>query len=93
MKIDPQSIIAMVIELSDLDIGQELNPESPLIGSDTSFDSMGLVQLCLSLEEKANELGFDFDWTSEKAMSSINSIFRSPQSLANEFNRQLEEKK
>ena len=54
---------------------------------------MGLVQLCLALEEKGSDLGFDFDWTSEKAISSMNSIFKSPRSLSNEFNRQLIEAK
>ena len=30
---------------------------------------MSLVQLCLALEDKAGEMGFEFDWNSEKAMS------------------------
>ena len=32
-------------------------------------------------------------WTSEKAMSVINSIFRNPQTLLDEFNRQKKENK
>ena len=40
---------------------------------------MGLVQLCIALE-KAIDLGFEFDWI-EKAMSSMNSVFRSPKAL------------
>ena len=43
---------------------------------------MNLVQICLALEEQAEAEGFDFDWRSEKAMSSINSIFKTPQTLA-----------
>jgi acyl carrier protein len=73
------------------DILQEdlkLNTDSELIGGSSSIDSMNLVQICLALEEKSSEEGFEFDWTSEKAMSSINSIFKSPQTLTNEYNRQ-----
>jgi protoporphyrinogen oxidase len=40
--------------------------------------------LCRSIKQD----GFTFDWTSEKAMSSLNSIFKSPESLAAEYNRQ-----
>ena len=66
----------------------KLNEDSELIGGSSSIDSMNLVQICLALEEKSSEEGFEFDWTSEKAMSSINSMFKSPQTLTNEYNRQ-----
>ena len=66
-----------------------LNSSTPLVGPNSTMDSMSIVQLFLALEEKASEIGFDFDWTSEKAMSSMNSIFKSPQTLTEEFNRQL----
>ena len=52
---------------------------------------MGLVQLCLSLEEKADELGFEFDWT-ETAMSRSRGMFRSVDSLSEEFVSQYNEK-
>ena len=55
----------------------------------SGIDSMNLVQICLALEEKSNDDGFDFDWTSEKAMSSMNSIFKTPLSLTEEYNRQM----
>ena len=55
----------------------------------SGIDSMNLVQICLALEEKSNNDGFDFDWTSEKAMSSMNSIFKTPLSLTEEYNRQM----
>ena len=54
---------------------------------------MGLVQLCLVLEERSIEEGFSFDWTSEKALSSLNSIFKSPETLSLEYNRQLNSSK
>jgi len=50
---------------------------------------MSLVQLCLKLEESAIDNGFVFDWTSEKAMSSMNSVFRTPRSISDEFNSQM----
>ena len=67
----------------------KLNSSTPLVGPESSMDSMSIVQLFLALEEKASEFGFDFDWTSEKAMSSMNSIFKSPKTLTEEFNRQF----
>ena len=66
-----------------------LTSSTLLVGPESSLDSMAIVQLFLALEEKASEFGFDFDWTSEKAMSSMNSIFKSPITLAEEFNRQF----
>ena len=70
----------------DTDSLSEINEDSALVGG--NIDSMALVQLCIALEEKAIELGFEFDWTSEKALSSMNSVFRSPKSLLEEFKRQ-----
>ena len=68
--------------------GIKINKNSPLIGGDSSIDSMNLVQICLALEEKSTEDNFIFDWTSEKAMSTLSSIFRDPNSLTEEYNRQ-----
>ena len=67
----------------------KLTSSTLLVGPESSLDSMAIVQLFLALEEKASEFGFDFDWTSEKAMSSMNSIFKSPITLTEEFNRQF----
>lgn len=61
---------------------------TPLIGDDSVLDSMRLVELCLSLEDLAGEHGFEFDWTSEAAMSRSRSIFRTAGALADEFVRQ-----
>ena len=67
----------------------ELNENTPLVGGLSSIDSMSLVQICIYLEEKADIDGFEFDWTSEKAMSSINSVFKTPKTLTEEYNRQM----
>ena len=66
-----------------------INENSDLVAN--GIDSMNLVQICIALEEKSNDDGFDFDWTSEKAMSSLNSIFKTPLTLTEEYNRQMKE--
>lgn len=71
----------------------DINPQSSLIGGESLIDSMGLVQICLALEERSQSEGFAFDWTSEKAMSSLNSIFKTAETLIKEYNRQLAESK
>jgi len=64
-----------------------------LIGGESVRDSMKLVELCLALEDKAADIGFEFDWTSDAAMSRSRSMFRTAGSLAAEFISQMEAKK
>ena len=64
---------------------------TPLIGGEGTIDSVDLVEMCLELEDFAVELGFEFDWASEKAMSATNSIFKDAGSLSKEFIRQWKE--
>ena len=64
--------------------------EMPLIGGESALDSMKLVELCIALEDKADEIGFKFDWTSETAMSTSRGMFRSIKSLAEEFINQFQ---
>lgn len=80
------SLISQLFEDKSLLITDDL----PLIGGESVLDSMRLVELCLTLEDKASELGFEFDWTSEAAMSRSRSMFRTAGSLANEFVGQME---
>ncbi len=68
----------------------EFDKNMPLIGGASALDSMKLVELCLALEDKANDIGFDFDWTSEAAMSKSRSMFRSVSTLAEEFVQQYD---
>ena len=89
--ITTQQLIELIKDVIEEDI--DIKPDDPLVGSGALIDSMGLVQMCIALEEKSQEEGFSFDWTSEKAMSTMNSFFRSPQALVDEFNHQLEESK
>jgi hypothetical protein len=66
----------------------EIDFDTPLIGAVSSLDSMKLVEVCLSLEDLALDHDFDFDWTSEVAMSKSRSIFRTAGTLVGEFMRQ-----
>ena len=64
--------------------------DTPLIGGESLLDSMKLVELCLALEDMATDLCFEFDWTSDAAMSKSRSMFRTAGSLATEFINQME---
>lgn len=66
----------------------QVTTDTALIGDNRALDSMGLVELCLRLEDRATELGFEFDWTSEAAMSRSRGMFRSVGALQEEFTRQ-----
>jgi len=81
------------IKASLKDKSQSVTDDTPLIGGEGLLDSMTLVELCLALEDKAAEIGFEFDWTSDAAMSRSRSMFRTAGSLATEFINQMETKK
>ena len=85
--ITPEEIVEIIKNVVEDEI--EIKTNTPLIGGNSIVDSMGLVQTCIALEDKSQEHGFNFDWTSEKAMSSMSSVFKSPLTLANEYNRQF----
>lgn len=80
-------VFSSIAELAGLDIS-EIKSDTALIGAASILDSMRLVELCLVLEDKASELGFEFDWTSESALSRSRSMFRNAGALAEEFARQ-----
>jgi acyl carrier protein len=69
----------------------QIDVSTNLIGSDGVIDSLGLVELCLRIEDAALVEGFEFDWTSERAMSRNTSIFRTVGSLSEELGRQKSE--
>ena len=81
-------ITAISEALEDLEDKAEVSDEMQLIGGESLLDSMKLVEVCLVLEDLADEHGFEFDWTSEAAMSKSRSMFRSVASLAEEFANQ-----
>lgn len=65
-----------------------IDDSTALIGEDKILDSMALVELCLKLEDLALMYDFEFDWTSDEAMSVSRSMFRTLKSLTDEFIRQ-----
>ncbi len=81
------AVFAAISKLAQ-EAGTAITDATPLIGDGSVLDSMRLVELCLSLEDLAGEHGFEFDWTSEAAMSRSRSIFRTAGALADEFVRQ-----
>lgn len=87
-------IIDLVKEAFDNDnLEIKVSEIMPLIGGESALDSMKLVELCLALEDKAFDSGFEFDWTSETAMSRSRSMFRSIKTLAEEYVSQYEAQK
>ena len=71
----------------------KVTDSTPLIGDSSVLDSMKLVELCLALEDFAEEKGFEFDWISSQAMSRSRSMFKTAGSLASEFIHQMGVKK
>ena len=64
--------------------------ETPLVGSNGVLDSLSLVELCICLEDVAEEYDFEFEWSSEHAMSKSKGMFRSVGALTQEFIQQKE---
>lgn len=89
-EIDSKIFNAMAALLED---NSPVSENTPLIGDDRALNSMKLLELCLSLEDIATDLGFEFDWTSETAMSKSRSMFRTAGALAAEFLSQMASKK
>lgn len=69
---------------------EEITGNTQLIGGGSLLDSLKLVELCLALEDIAEDNSFEFDWTSDSTMSKSRSMFRTIASLAQEFSNQSE---
>lgn len=82
-------IFAEIAELVD-DSSITVTDETPLLGDGSVLDSMKVVTLCIALEDLAVDHDFDFDWTSDAAMSRSRSMFRTAGSLAAEFLSQMQ---
>lgn len=85
MDLETAKIVVKNAVYAALEEKKEVLEDMQLIGGEALLDSMNLVQVCLTLEDEAEELGFEFDWTSESTMSRSRSMFRSVMSLAEEF--------
>lgn len=65
------------------DTGVTVTADTPLIGANRAVDSADLVVLLLAVEDYARDnLGFQWDWTSDSAMSEARSVLRNVGSLA-----------
>tara|TARA_B100000795_G_scaffold269055_1_gene257381 strand:- start:6283 stop:6585 length:303 start_codon:yes stop_codon:yes gene_type:complete len=71
--------------LASDNIFKHVDEKMQLIGGDKILDSMKLVELCIELEDKALDIGFEFDWTSDSAMSKSRSMFKTAGTLIEEF--------
>ena len=92
MNIDKAKEIVILAITNALEDKVEVTENMQLIGGESLLDSMKLVEVCLELEDLADEHGFEFDWTSEAAMSKSRGMFRSVAALAEEFASQSEPK-
>ena len=92
MNIEKSKEIIILAITNALEGNAEVTEKMQLIGGESLLDSMKLVEVCLALEDLADEHGFEFDWTSEAAMSKSRSMFRSVTALAEEFASQPEAK-
>ena len=90
MNINQAKEIVISVISKILDDKSKIKEDMQLIGGKSLLDSMKLVEVCIALEDVANEQGFEFDWTSEAAMSKSRSMFRSVAALAQEFANQSE---
>ena len=70
-------------------IDDELNAQTPLIGSNSFFDSMGLVSFIVDIETSFLDEGVEISLTSESAMSNRTSPFRTVGSLCNFIANQI----
>ena len=85
MNIEKAKEIVISVVKDTLEVKNEVTENMKLIEAESSLDSMKLPQVCLALEDIADEQGFEFDWTSEVAMSKSRSMFRNIKALAEEF--------
>ena len=90
MNLEQAKEIVISVISETLNSKTEISENRNLIGANSVLDSMQLVEVCLALEDLADEHEFTFDWTSESTMSRSRSMFRSVESLAEEFAKQSE---
>lgn len=90
MKVDDANKIVIKAVTKILNNKVKVSKEMELIGGNSQLDSMKLVEVCVALEDIADEYDFEFDWTSATTMSKSKSMFRNVNSLAKEFAKQSE---
>lgn len=83
-----QAIKDVIAALRIVAPGLDLTEESELVGRNQVIDSIQLVQMSVILQDGLESKGYSFDWSSENAMSSQLSIFRTVSSLADYISSQ-----
>lgn len=86
---DSRDLVLQEVSRSLRDENRRIDLATVLMGESGVLDSITLIELCVGLEDRSSELGFEFDWTSDAAMSRSRSMFSSVQSLAQEFHNQF----
>lgn len=77
--------VSILIDASEA----KIDADTPLIGHNRALDSADLVVLLLAVQDYARDnLGFDWDWTSDSAMSEARSVLRNIGSLADHLMNQ-----
>jgi acyl carrier protein len=84
-----ESIVIQEVYRCIPDKSVPISSDSVLVGVGGQIDSIALIELCVGLEDRSTELGFEFDWTSDSAMSKSRSIFATVEDLAKEIHRQM----
>jgi len=85
-----EKLIEMIMEVAEelnaeqeIELGQELQVDTPLFGEGGLLDSMGLVSLIIAVEQAIEErMDAQVSLADEKALSQANSPYRSIGSLA-----------
>lgn len=87
-----EKIVLTVLEefCKTYEISSEINMLTPLVGGDKILDSMGLVNVIVDIETAFLDENIEISLTSEAAMSSRISPFRTVGSLCNFIAKQLE---
>lgn len=89
---DLNDLAMQVIQKAVGDSAITITDATPLVGDGSILDSMKLVEVCLALEDLAEDHNFEFDWTSEVAMSKSRGMFRTAGTLVNDFCKQAQRK-
>jgi acyl carrier protein len=69
----------------------EISDNTPLLGSDSVLDSIGLVNVIIDIESKFADEGIEISLTSAEAMSRRNSPFRKVVALVDFITESCEE--
>jgi acyl carrier protein len=83
------NVINEYLSTNNIHLSGELTKDTPLIGSHSILDSMGVVNVIVDIETAFLDEDVEISLTSEAAMSGRISPFRSVGSLCNFIARQL----